>query len=138
MVRRVYNATPDVFNANFFENVNGQKVQMIFRHPVNDRDQEEARQKYISAIKDDGVMEECRSDIVGVYLTDEEVRAAAKKYHKSGTEVEMLRSWTPSPRPSLERLYLLAGATLIEAAYMAHAEAPELPNVKLTIETGVK
>ena len=44
----------------------------IYRHPFNDRDQEDARLEYMEQIKTDGIIEECRSEIIGIILTDTE------------------------------------------------------------------
>ena len=117
----------------------------IFRHPFNDRDQEDARIEYMEQIKTDGIMEECRSEIIGILLTDTE-----KKWAEAVHSQIKAATWVPRgvmPGSSLtdpdaanhpRHLYLIAGATLIEAAYMAHKEAPDSANVKLTIKNGVK
>ena len=41
----------------------------IFRHPFNDRDQEDARLEYMEQIKTEGIIEECRSEIIGIIRT---------------------------------------------------------------------
>ena len=79
---------------------------------------------------------------IGIILTDTE-----KKWAELVHSQIKAATWVPRgqmPSSSLtdannpRHLYLIAGATLIEAAYMAHKDAPDSANVKLTIKNGVK
>ena len=140
VARKIYGANSATIP--FFVNVNGKQVQHIFRHPLNDRDQADARSAYMEQIKADGVIQECRGEIIGVLLTEAEAARSASLYkygcngYKPQDQADLNCDLQGPTGP--KHMYLVAGATLIEAAYMAHQDSPNLQNVKLTIASGVK
>eukprot|EP00969_Alexandrium_andersonii_P078735 3471771-Alexandrium_andersonii.AAC.1 len=85
----VYRSVPGSETIPYFVTVNGKQVRHICRHPCNDRDQEDVRQTYKEQIKQDGVAEMCRSEIIGLLLSDQEVQAATELHArvKAGEDI---------------------------------------------------
>ena len=97
-------------NVPFFKTgADGSKVKTFVRHARNNRKQMSARLVYVKNIIKEGFQKTARAG--GVYVVPRE---------ENGVEV----------------LHVISGATLLEAIYDAHSEAPEAPQVVATVSAG--